>query len=59
MANDQARSRGGKNQEQPKPVGDNRRAGDTDGNAAAGNTKAEGANNPANPPGPARKGQAT
>ena len=32
----------------PQQVGDNRGAGDTDGNAAAGNIKSKGAENPVN-----------
>lgn len=32
---------------QAQPVGDNRRAGDTDGNAEGGNSKSKGAMNPA------------
>lgn len=34
-----------------KPAGDNRRAGDVDGNAAAGNPKSKGVKNPADEPG--------
>jgi hypothetical protein len=38
----------------PEAAGDNRRAGDTDGNAAGGNSKSKGATNPADqPPSPA------
>ena len=34
----------------PQPAGDNRRAGDTDGNASGGNSKSKGAANPAAEP---------
>lgn len=37
-------------QESPGSVGDNRRAGDTDGNAAAGNSKSKGVTQPADEP---------
>lgn len=33
-------------QEPPPSAGDNRRAGDTDGNASGGNSKSKGAENP-------------
>ena len=47
MATDRADQ--GKTAETPTPqqAGDNRRAGDTDGNAVGGNSKSKGATNPA------------
>ena len=43
--------------ETPQQAGDNRRSGDTDGNAAAGNSKSKGATDPADKvPEAARKG---
>jgi len=41
--------------EAPQPPGDNRRAGDTDGNASDGSTKSKGATNPAEEPAAKRK----
>jgi hypothetical protein len=37
----------------PQAAGDNRRAGDTDGNAEGGNSKSKGATNPVDQPAPA------
>jgi hypothetical protein len=39
----------------PQQAGDNRRAGDTDGNASGGNSKSKGVPNPAEAPKPARE----
>lgn len=44
-------TRPGEPEETPQTAGDNRRAGDTDGNAAGGHSKSKGADNPAGRPG--------
>jgi hypothetical protein len=60
MANEQQKRSSGTAGEsgEAQPVGDNRRAGDTDGNSAGGNSQSKGPTNPADPPedsGPADK----
>ena len=55
MRKEKARSVSETNQETPQPAGDNRRAGDTDGNASDGSTKSKGATNP--PDQPSEKGK--
>jgi hypothetical protein len=44
----------GDRKDSSQPVGDNRRAGDLDGNAAGGNSKSKGATNPPDQAPPAK-----
>jgi hypothetical protein len=54
MANDQDKQQKSGDQSSnvapAQPAGDNRRAGDTDGNLSGGNSKSKGATNPADQP---------